>query len=81
VLSAAGEAARILDRSGAGIVVAPESPDDLARAVSWLAEHPAEAAEMGARGRQFAALRLRSIQAERLEQVLRHVAGLPGDGG
>jgi glycosyltransferase involved in cell wall biosynthesis len=81
VLSAAGEAARILERSGAGIVVAPESPDDLARAVRWLAEHPAEAAAMGARGRRFASQRLRSVQAERLEQVLQHVAGLAGDGG
>ena len=69
VLSAAGEAARILERSGGGIAVAPESPDDLARAVRWLAEHSREAAEMGRRGRAFAATRLRSTQAERLEQV------------
>ncbi len=74
VLSAAGEAARILELSGAGIAVAPESPDELAGAIRWLKEHPAEAAEMGRRGRVFAAGRLRSVQAERLEQVLEHVA-------
>ena len=70
LLAAAGEAARILELAGAGIVVPPEDPDALAAAVLWLADHPAEAARMGARGREFARKRLRSIQAERLEQVL-----------
>jgi len=73
VLSAAGESARILEASGAGVVVAPESPVELASAIRWLAEHPAEAAEMGRRGRQFAAGRMRSVQAERLEQLLLEV--------
>jgi glycosyltransferase involved in cell wall biosynthesis len=73
VLSAAGESARILETSGAGVVVAPESPVELASAIRWLAEHPAEAAEMGRRGREFAAGRLRSVQAERLEQLLLEV--------
>jgi glycosyltransferase involved in cell wall biosynthesis len=75
VLSAAGEAARILELSGGGIAVAPEAPEELARAIRWLAEHPDEAAEMGRRGRRFAAGRLRSVQAERLEHVLFDVAG------
>ena len=70
ILSAAGESARILERAGAGVVVRPESPADLAAAIRWLAEHPAEAAAMGKRGREFAAARLRSVQAERLEQLL-----------
>jgi glycosyltransferase involved in cell wall biosynthesis len=70
ILSAAGESARILEKAGAGIVVSPESPRELAAAVRWLAEHPAEAAEMGRRGRDFAARRLRSQQAQRLEQLL-----------
>jgi glycosyltransferase involved in cell wall biosynthesis len=75
ILSAAGESARILERAGAGIVVRPESPVDLAAAIRWLAEHPAEAAAMGKRGREFAAARLRSVQAERLEQLLLDVTG------
>ena len=54
ILSAAGESARILERAGAGVVVPPESPDALAEAIRWLAEHPAEAAAMGRRGREFA---------------------------
>ena len=74
VLAAAGEAARILERSGAGLVVPPESPDELAAAIRRLAGHPDEAAAMGERGRRFAAGRLRSVQAARLEQVLLEVA-------
>lgn len=70
LLSAAGESARILERAGAGIAVEPENPGELARAVAWLAENRAEAREMGERGRSYARKRLRSTQAERLEQVL-----------
>jgi glycosyltransferase involved in cell wall biosynthesis len=70
VLSAQGEAARILDVAGAGVAVPPEDPAALAGAVRWLAEHPADAAAMGERGREFARRRLRQVQAERLEQVL-----------
>jgi glycosyltransferase involved in cell wall biosynthesis len=77
VLSAAGESARILEGARAGIVVAPESPGELAAAIRWLAEHPAEAAEMGRRGREFAAGRLRSVQAARLEQLLLDVTAGP----
>ena len=75
LLSAAGEAARILERAGAGIVVAPEDPVDLVRAVRWLRANPDEAAAMGRRGREFAKTRLRSVQAERLEQLLLDVVG------
>ena len=70
VLSAAGEPARLLDLAGAGVAVPPEDPEALAGAVRWLAEHPAAAVEMGRRGREFARKRLRSVQAERLEQLL-----------
>jgi glycosyltransferase involved in cell wall biosynthesis len=74
VLTAAGESARILEEAGAGVVAAPEDPDDLARAVRWLREHPEEAAEMGRRGREYARTRLRSVQAARLEELLLEVA-------
>ena len=70
VLGAAGEAARLLEHSGAGVVVAPEDPEALAEAIRWLAIHPAEALAMGERGRVFAAGRLRSVQAARLEEVM-----------
>jgi glycosyltransferase involved in cell wall biosynthesis len=74
IVAAAGEAARIVERARAGIAVPPEDPDALAGAVRWLVDHPAEAREMGARGREFARTRLRSTQAERLEHVLLEVA-------
>jgi glycosyltransferase involved in cell wall biosynthesis len=70
VLSAAGESARLLERSGGGLAVRPEDPDALADAVRWIASHPHEAEEFGRRGREFARRRLRSVQAERLEEVL-----------
>jgi glycosyltransferase involved in cell wall biosynthesis len=73
LLAAAGESARILALSGAGLAVPPEDPEALAAAVRWLAAHPAEAVEMGRRGREFAARRLRGVQAERLEQLLLEV--------
>jgi glycosyltransferase involved in cell wall biosynthesis len=70
VLAAAGESARLLESAGAGVVVAPEDGEALAGAVMWLREHRDEAGEMGSRGRSWARRRLRSVQAERLEQVL-----------
>lgn len=70
ILAAAGESARILERAGAGYAVEPERPEALAAAIRRLAADPADAAERGARGRAFAATRLRSVQAERLERVL-----------
>jgi glycosyltransferase involved in cell wall biosynthesis len=70
VLAAAGESARILKESGAGIAVEPENPTALVDAVEWLAGHPEDAADMGRRGRAYARDRLRSLQAARLEDVL-----------
>jgi glycosyltransferase involved in cell wall biosynthesis len=70
ILSAAGEAARLVNRAGAGVVVSPEDPAALAEAIRWLRDHPEEARRMGERGREFARKRLRSVQAERLEEVL-----------
>ncbi|HZT90908.1 MAG TPA: glycosyltransferase [Gaiellaceae bacterium] len=70
ILAAAGEAARLAEGSRAAVVVPPEDPRALADAIRWVRDHPAEAREMGRRGREFARTRLRSVQAERLEQVL-----------
>lgn len=74
VLAAAGEAAHLVERSGAGVVVPPENPQALADGLRRLASSPAERARMGERGRAFAAGRLRSVQAARLEEVLLEVA-------
>jgi glycosyltransferase involved in cell wall biosynthesis len=73
ILSAQGEAVRLLERAGAGLAVEPENPDSLVSTLRWLTQHQQEAKEMGERGRQFARKWLRLDQAERLEQVLLHV--------
>jgi glycosyltransferase involved in cell wall biosynthesis len=75
IVAAEGESARLLERSGGGLVVEPENPDSLAAATRWLAQHPREAQVMGASGRKFARKWLRLVQAERLERVLLHVSG------
>jgi glycosyltransferase involved in cell wall biosynthesis len=54
VLAARGEAAGVVERSGAGIVVAPERPDALVDAWTQLLANPVEAVAMGARGRAAA---------------------------
>jgi glycosyltransferase involved in cell wall biosynthesis len=70
ILSARGEAVRLLERAGAGVAVEPENPDSLSTTLRWLAHHQREAEEMGERGRRFARKWLRVVQAERLERVL-----------
>jgi colanic acid biosynthesis glycosyl transferase WcaI len=76
ILAAAGESARLLRNAGAGYAVEPENPSALADAIRRLAANPGDAATMGDRGRSLAATRLRSVQAERLEQILLDVTRL-----
>jgi len=54
VLAARGEAARLIEREGCGVVVPPEDPRALAEALSALAADPARRAKMGAAGRRAA---------------------------
>jgi colanic acid biosynthesis glycosyl transferase WcaI len=51
---ATGTAARAIAKSGGGIVVPPEDPDMLAKAILELYSHPEKVREFGERGRQFA---------------------------
>jgi glycosyltransferase involved in cell wall biosynthesis len=53
VLAAEGEAARLIQSSGAGVVVPPEDHESIANAIRTLLQHPNIAAEMGAAGRNF----------------------------
>jgi colanic acid biosynthesis glycosyl transferase WcaI len=53
VLAAEGEAARLVQNSGAGVVVPPEDYKSLASAIQSFLNHPSLAREMGACGRKF----------------------------
>jgi glycosyltransferase involved in cell wall biosynthesis len=53
VLSAEGEAARLIQTAGAGVVVPPEDHQSIANAIRTLIKHPHIASEMGASGRKF----------------------------
>jgi glycosyltransferase involved in cell wall biosynthesis len=54
VLAARGEAARLVESEGCGVVVPPEDPRALAEALTALAADPARRAAMGAAGRRAA---------------------------
>jgi glycosyltransferase involved in cell wall biosynthesis len=53
VLAAEGEAAHLIRRAGAGIVVEPENPDDLAAAIRQLANDREERRCLGQNGRRY----------------------------
>jgi len=53
VLAAEGEAARLIEASGAGVVVSPEDHRSLANAICNLLEDRARAKQMGKNGRAF----------------------------
>ncbi|HVL01986.1 MAG TPA: glycosyltransferase family 4 protein [Dongiaceae bacterium] len=53
VLGVEGESARILEESGAGITIEPQSADALAAAVVRLADDPAAYAAMAATGKEY----------------------------
>jgi len=51
-----GEGAKIVEDSGGGVVLPPEEPDLLARAILELKKDPARCREMGKQGREFVSL-------------------------
>ncbi|MEJ0029268.1 MAG: glycosyltransferase [Bacteroidota bacterium] len=53
IASKFGESARFVNEAQSGMVVDPLKPVEIADAIQWLLDHPAEAGEMGARGRRF----------------------------
>ncbi|MCI0404987.1 MAG: glycosyltransferase family 4 protein, partial [candidate division Zixibacteria bacterium] len=74
VLSARGEAADLVRKSGAGWVVEPDNPSELARVIKITRKEPDEAVEKGKKGKAFVEQNcLRSVLAERLEGMLRDV--------
>lgn len=51
---AEGTAARVIEKSGGGIVVPPEDPEVLAQAIIDLYAHPNKLKDLGKRGREYA---------------------------
>jgi glycosyltransferase involved in cell wall biosynthesis len=71
LLSARGEAARLIEAEGAGVVVEPESPDALAGALTELAADPERRARLGAAGRRAVERRFgRDAWLDRWEDLL-----------
>ncbi|MGB8260305.1 MAG: glycosyltransferase family 4 protein [Terracidiphilus sp.] len=67
----------IVDSSRCGLVVDPLDPDAIANAILWLLDHPAEAEEMGRRGR--AAVRERFNWEREADRLLSTYAELAPD--
>jgi glycosyltransferase involved in cell wall biosynthesis len=67
ILGVEGEAKALMDAGGAGIAITPESAEELAAAVTRLADDAALAARLGDSGRSFVAREFdRRVLAERL---------------
>jgi colanic acid biosynthesis glycosyl transferase WcaI len=65
-----GSAAEAVLQSGSGIVVEPESPTELAKAIQTLYDDPEKLEELGKRGRQFAISNYSFDQALNAYEVL-----------
>jgi glycosyltransferase involved in cell wall biosynthesis len=78
LLAARGEAAKIVQEVGCGVVVQPENGEQLATAARRLANDREHAALLGLAGRHAAGVHARSRQLDVLEAVLQNAAvGLP----
>lgn len=74
VLGVAGEAADVLARTGGGIAVRPENPEEIASAIASLQADPTKAEAMGRRGRACVEEHYsRREQARKLEALLQGV--------
>jgi colanic acid biosynthesis glycosyl transferase WcaI len=79
VVSARGDAARVVVEAGAGVAVDPESPEALAAALRRLRDLPTDAREeMGHRGRSYYDSNMAErVGGERLARALVRAAGRP----
>jgi glycosyltransferase involved in cell wall biosynthesis len=74
VLSVPGESADIVDGAGAGLVVKPESPDEMAAAIRRLTGNPELARKLGTNGRRAAESEFcRRAAARKMLEVLSSV--------
>jgi colanic acid biosynthesis glycosyl transferase WcaI len=74
IVASGGEAARLAEREGVALTVAPGEPAALADAVRRLRDDPALRDSLTGSGRAFAAANLRERQGERLESILASVS-------
>ncbi|HWF73611.1 MAG TPA: glycosyltransferase family 4 protein [Solirubrobacteraceae bacterium] len=75
VAAAVGDAARLLERSEAGIACPPEDPSALAASISEATRDPARAEQMGANGRRYVQEHCsRQAFVDRLEAIAGRVA-------
>ncbi len=78
ILGVEGQARSILEQAGAGLVVEPENPHELANAMQYLAANPNAARELGQRGREYVLRNFsRRLTAEKYIDVLESLL-LPG---
>ncbi len=64
----------IVEGAGCGLLVDPLNPEEIANAILWLLERPAEAQAMGKRGREAVRMRYNwSIEAQKLLQMYREL--------
>jgi glycosyltransferase involved in cell wall biosynthesis len=77
IVAVDGQARQIVEASGAGVFVAPENSEALARAILDLSKDSASREEMGSRGRQYIALNFsREQTARNYIAVLEELSGL-----
>jgi glycosyltransferase involved in cell wall biosynthesis len=75
VSTSVGAVAEAVQDGRTGLLVAPGDLDRLRDALRWMAEHPAERAEMGRRGREIASARFEAaVNARRVVTMLRDLA-------
>ncbi len=76
VASAAGDAARLLERSESGIACPPEDPAALAAAIRDLAHDPGRAQQLGENGRRYVRAHFsRDAFVDKLEEIADRLAG------
>jgi colanic acid biosynthesis glycosyl transferase WcaI len=80
VASAVGDAARLLERSGAGLACPPEDPGALAARIREISRDPIGAQAMGANGSRYVRAHFsRETFVDCLEEILRRLAGDEGE--
>jgi glycosyltransferase involved in cell wall biosynthesis len=72
----------LVEHGSTGLLAAPHDPESLARAVTWMLDHPTEAARMGAAG----ATRVRQtfrpeVMCRQIDDIYARLLGLPRRGG